>query len=344
MGRTELQGILHMMKDGIYIVNPPYEILYCNSALVTVFGSVNGRKCYQYLRARRRPCPWCKNEKVFAGETVRHEWVSDKVGKAYELVGTLIQNTDGYFSKLHILYDITHRERAKKALRVSAAQLRSLSTQLLKAQETERRRVSRELHDELGQALGTLKLRVSLIRNQLHEGQHEARADCDDTLHYMDQVIENVRQLARDLSPTILEDLGLETALRRLVSQFSRLSKAVVVWRIEDIGRLRSKHGEIFLYRVFQEALNNVQKHAHARNVSVILERRDHEIHCLVEDDGVGFDQARIVETDPAEKGMGLAIMAERVHILGGSLDLKSQPGEGTCISFSLPMRDARTR
>ncbi len=342
--RDKLQGILDAISPGIYIASPQHEVVYCSAALAEEFGPVNGRKCYQYMHGREHPCPWCRKETDPAGEPVRHEWVSDVSGKAYELVATSLANEDGSVSKVHTLHDITARKRAEDALRASAALLRSLSTHLLQTQETGKRNVSRQLHDVLAQALGTLKLRLSLVRNQLHEEQHEARADCNETLRYLDQAIETVRRLSRDLCPTILEDLGLGAALRRLVRDFSRLSHTAVVSRVEDIGRLPSKDAETMLFRIFQEALENVQKHAHARNVSVVLERRDLEIQGLVEDDGIGFAPAEVARHDLAEKGMGLTLIAERTRMLGGTLDIRSEPGKGTKLSFSIPMQDERTR
>ncbi len=340
--RDKLQSILDAMKDGMYIVNPSYDILFANSALMREFGPPKRHKCYAYLHSRRRPCPGCKTKEVFAGETVRSEWISDKTGKAYELVGTRIRNADGTFSKLQILHDITQRKRAEAALHESAMQMRALSTQLLQAQETERRRISRELHDELGQSLGILKLRLALIRKNLRQESPQVINDCDDTLQYVDQVIENVRRLSRDLSPTILEDLGLGTTLRRLVSQFGQLTNTVVDWRIEDIQGLASRNAEIILYRIFQEALTNVRKHSGAGNLRVILEKHGREIRGLVEDDGAGFDSKQVIDAEPAKVGMGLAIMAERVRMLSGSLDLQSRPGKGTRISFSIPVSDTR--
>jgi signal transduction histidine kinase len=326
-------------SQSVCIVGPEYEVLYSNPSLEAEFGPIGGRKCYQYLHDRGQPCPWCLGKAAAAGDTMRHEWKLAKTGKTYEVFATPIPSAEGAVSKIHILHDVTGRKQSEKALRESAVQLRAVSTHLLEAQETEKLRVSRKLHDELAQSLGSLKLRLGLLRNQLHEGQEEARTDCDDMRLYLDEAIETVRRLSRELLPTTLEDLGLGTALRRLLSKFSRDSQAKVVSRIEDVERLRSKEDEILTFRVFQEALNNVQKHGRARNVSVTLERRDREIHGLVEDDGAGFDPTQAAEKIPGTSGMGLPLMAERIRMLGGTLDVRSEPDKGTCITFSIPLR-----
>ncbi len=343
MERDKLQGILDGMNCGVYIVGPQYEVLYTNPSLEAGFGPADGRKCYQHMHDRKRPCPWCLGASASDGDTVRHEWESDRNGKTYEVIATRLRTAEGAVSRLHVLHDVTERKRMERALHDSAARLRAVSTHLLGVQESEKFRVSRELHDTLAQSLGSLKLRLALIRNQLHDGQQEARADCEDTLLYVDEAIETVRRLSRELLPTTLADLGLGTALRRFISQFSRVTEAKVQSRVEDVHRLLPKEDEILIFRIFQEALENVKNHASARNVTVVLERLDREIHGLVEDDGSGFDPqgTGILQ---GKSNMGLTLMAERIRILGGTLTLKSESGKGTRISFAIPLTERRPR
>jgi signal transduction histidine kinase len=219
------------------------------------------------------------------------------------------------------------------------ARLRSISAQLLHAQEAERARVSRKLHDEFGQALGILKLRIGMVRKQLRGDQDQVRKECNDTIEYLNQVIENARNLSRELYPTILEDLGLGTALRRLVAEFTKANHCNVASRIEDLDRRLSGEAEINLYRIVQAALSNIALHALARNVSVIVERKGRHIRCLVEDDGCGFDRAEI-ESRSTGKATGLAIMSERARMIGASLDVSSRKGAGTRIRFHVPIEE----
>jgi signal transduction histidine kinase len=228
--------------------------------------------------------------------------------------------------------------RREEALRDSEKRLRSLSSQLLKAQEKERRRLSIELHDELGQALALLKHRIRSIGKKLHEGQALLHAECQDTNQYVDQIIDNVRRLSRDLSPSTLEDLGLSSALRWLLEDFGKRHSMHTSLDIEDIDHLFSQEAQTNLYRIFQEALTNISKHAHARHVSFTVKKKDSRVYFLMEDDGKGFEVDQVKEMQSFEKGMGLAAMEERVHMLGASLDLRSEQRKGTRVSFSIPI------
>ena len=233
---------------------------------------------------------------------------------------------------------ILDRQKAEEALRGSEGRLRYLSSQLLTAQEQERRRISMELHDELGQALSFLKLRISYIGRKLKRNQGVLRDELENILKYIDQVIENVRHLSRDLSPSILIDLGLTASLRRLVDEFIKHHHTKVTSGIEDIDHMFSQKAQIFLYRIFQEALTNIGKYAQAKNVSVEIKRQNGAVTFLIEDDGRGFDLTELLSRNGDEKGLGLATMSERVWMLGGSLDLSSQHEKGTRISFSIPI------
>ncbi len=156
------------------------------------------------------------------------------------------------------------------ALLESEQRLRFLTNQLLTAQETERRRISMELHDEVGQSLTVLKLQVRAIERELRQpGQAELKQECLELLAYLDGVIENVRRLSRDLSPAILEDLGLSAALNYLLEGVAKHLTVNPSLQVEDLNGLFPPEAQIIIYRIFQECLNNITKHAGACTVSV---------------------------------------------------------------------------
>lgn len=228
--------------------------------------------------------------------------------------------------------------KREEALRDSERKLRFLSSQLLRAQEGERKRLSIELHDELGQALALLKHRLRSIHKKLEEHQALLRAECEDTNQYVDQIIDNVRRLSKDLSPSTLEDLGLSSALRWLIEDFGRRHSMNISLDMGDIDHLFSQEAQTNLYRIFQEALTNISKHAKASHVSFAVKRKDSSVCFLMEDNGKGFDVNQVKEMQSFEKGMGLAAMEERVRMLGADLDLRSEQGVGTTVSFTIPI------
>lgn len=238
-----------------------------------------------------------------------------------------------------VITDITERKQAEEALKESEKQLRDLSSQLLTAQETERKRISRELHDELGQALTVMKLRLNFIEKDLLEHQTDLKQECRYGIQYIDQVIENVRRLSRDLSPTILEDFGLTAALRRLINNFAKSYSIRVTLDMTDIDSLIPVNSHLIVYRTVQEALTNIGKHSRAKNVSIVIHEDDHCVLFSIEDDGVGFDERVSATRVPEEKGLGLATMKGRIQMVGGVFHVSTKEGKGTRITLNIPIK-----
>jgi PAS domain S-box-containing protein len=234
---------------------------------------------------------------------------------------------------LGVTRDISGRKQAEEALCQSEKKLRFLSSHLLTAQETERKRMSLELHDGLGQALIGLKYSLRSIERRLRRDQTKLKQECEQTLRYIDKIVEDIRRLSRDLTPSLLEDLGLSAALRCMVEDFAKQCQVKALVDVPHMDDLFPEKAQIILYRIFQEALTNIAKHAAAAQISVAIEKEDGSVSLRVEDDGKGFNpkQARM------RKGMGLTAMEERAWMLGGSLEVSSQEGKGTRIRVTIP-------
>jgi signal transduction histidine kinase len=191
-----------------------------------------------------------------------------------------------------------------------------------------------ELHDELGQSLNVIKLQLRVIE----KGSKSKREDCEGLLEYMDQVIDDVRRISMDLSPTVLEDLGLSAALQWLTDNLKKDPKISITTDVETIDHLFSKTHWITIYRIAQEALTNIVKHAGAEHVSFVTRREGDRVAFAVEDDGNGFDDSHGLTRESTAKGYGLTTMSERVKIMGGDFDLWSRVGNGTRVTFSIPV------
>lgn len=228
--------------------------------------------------------------------------------------------------------DIEDAKRAEQALRDSAGQMQHLSRRLLEVQEEERRHLARELHDEFGQLLATVSLHLHAARTGDGDA---ARARLDDCMRILQQAGERVRSLALELRPTMLETAGLDAALRWLAEQHVQQG-AAAVWLGGRAGEV-SGAPAIACFRVAQEALTNVVRHARARNVWIDVVRTEDAVELAVRDDGVGFDARRTFERAAAGGRLGLLGMKERVEILGGSLRVESTPGQGTGIRIRIP-------
>jgi len=235
--------------------------------------------------------------------------------------------------------DITERKRNEEALRKSEEQLRFLSTQLMSAQENERKRIAQELHDDLGQILSAIKFGVEDVLNQLGEGIDTPGAK---TLKALIPVVQNgveeVRRICMALHPSILDDLGILATISWFCREFQaiysgiRIEKQITVDEQEVPNLLK-----IVIYRVMQEALNNIAKHSAADLVHLSLKKQDSRIELTIKDNGRGFDPEVARSAERSKRGLGLASMKERVNFSGGSFSVQSLLREGTLIHASWP-------
>jgi PAS domain S-box-containing protein len=234
------------------------------------------------------------------------------------------------------VYDITARQRAEVALRESQERLRFLAGQLLTAQEQERKRLAAELHDELGHALLTLKLSLGAIDRKLLPEQESVKQLLQEQLDYINDVVEEVRRLYHDLSPGDIEDLGLTNALENLIEDFAR-NQPDITWQVDlpDLAENFALPVQTIIYRLVQEALTNIGKHAEPTQVRISARKEDRQARLVIEDDGKGFERSE-VDRDP-NRGVGLAAMEERMYIVGGSLEIWSRKGEGTKLTLVIP-------
>lgn len=330
----------------ICVASPEGRILEFNPEAERVSGrqrqEVLGRGFLEFIPEEYKEAVKSDFQKVLAGQVTRglelplrprdgsdrqFLWnVNRLLGKDGEVMGVIA-----------VGQDITARKQAEEDLRESEHKLRLLTSQILTAQEDERKRLSRELHDELGQSLTVLKLSLRAAGRHLLEPP-EVKEDLGNITLYLDETIEKVRRLSRALCPAILEDLGLAPALKYLVNEFSNHYEINHDFDLVDLDHLFPKEAQIIIYRIFQESLTNIAKHAQASKVHLAIRQAQGAILLEMEDDGQGFEATRILSRSSREKGLGLAALNERAKMLGGSLQINSQKGRGTRITCVIPV------
>jgi signal transduction histidine kinase len=239
---------------------------------------------------------------------------------------------DARFSDDDVRLAETFANRAAVAVDLSERVARDALQRVVTAQELERRRLARELHDETGQALTSVLLGLKAVDEVTSEAA--AKEALSGLRELVVATLQDVRRLAVELRPKALDDFGLAPALERLTEAFAEQTGIAVDFEaaLPD-GRLPAEI-ETALYRIVQESLTNVVKHAHARNVSVLLTRKNGAVAAVIEDDGRGFDPEQT-----REEGVGLVGMRERVALLDGRLEIESREGAGTTLVVELPLR-----
>ncbi len=230
------------------------------------------------------------------------------------------------------------RRQAEADLKTSEERLRDLTSRLINAQEAERKRLAIELHDDLGQSLMLLKLQVSEIEKLVPANQWQARESCKQVLDYINEIVENVRRLSRDLMPSLLQDLGLGMAVRHILESFCKHHDLECSWQIDEIQGLLATEQEVIIYRIFQESLTNISKHARATRVTATITKSPGALRFSIEDNGVGFNFQELSGRNPVEVGLGLSSIQERARMLNGALEIWSREGQGTRITLEVKL------
>lgn len=231
--------------------------------------------------------------------------------------------------------DITARKQAERLLRASMARARELSARLLVAEEAERKRIAHDLHDQLGQELTALKIRLETIAQATVSP--ETRAELLEVAAAAGEALQRVRQMSVDLRPPQLDSLGLAVALRAHAQRLSSLGNLQVHFDSRGFQGKVPAEIEIMCFRVAQEALTNVMRHSGAANAWIDLAVVEGALRLSVRDDGAGFEVAKALDRTGTDGGFGLLGMQERVALAGGTLDIRSEPAQGCTVTATFP-------
>lgn len=243
------------------------------------------------------------------------------------IAGVLMSVVCGWY-----ILRLEHQARQRyQALARSRLELEGLSARLVEAQEQERRSISRELHDEVGQSLGALLVEVGQLGKLVSPEDRVTQAQIAHIKSVAETAVKSIRDIALLLRPPMLDDLGLVPALEWQAREISRRSDMEVEVHSENVSEALGDETKVTVYRLVQEALNNAASHASAKNAKVRVTQNSDKITVEITDDGHGFDPAR-------QRGMGILGMEERVRRLGGALTIQSAPGENTTVKAALPL------
>ena len=245
-------------------------------------------------------------------------------------------SSDGKMLLVVIIRDLTERNQAEHQLREQQTSLRTLAAQLWVAEERERHRIARGLHDDLGQTLMVAKLTVSELLNSQQKGN--ASSHLRDLSVLLNQAIQSTRSLTFELGSSLLYELGLEAALENLGEQFEKRHHIRFTFDTDHQVPALSDETNTVLFRIVRELLFNIGKHAHAQNVSVSIRRVEEEVCITVHDDGMGFDLRSRGNGLHLSGGFGLHSIGVQGHSIGGRVDIESQPGRGTHVEVHAPL------
>ncbi len=285
-----------------------------------------------------------------------HRSAREATPQLKQFIETLSQRTvELAASNLELSLEITQRKAAEAALLKSEhhysqllkqsdllqEQLRRLSRQILLAQEDERKRISRELHDVIAQTLTGINVRLATLKKEAAINTKGLDRNIARTQRLVEKSVDIVHEFARELRPAVLDDLGLIPALYSFVKLFSKRTRIHVNIRafagVEQLGN----NQRTILYRVAQEALNNVSRHAHASRVDIDIEKLPGGVSMKIHDNGKSFEVSRVLNAI-GQKRLGLLGMRERLEMVGGKFDIVSAPGQGTTITAQLPAAKPR--
>jgi two-component system sensor histidine kinase UhpB len=343
VARLFQQSIIDGIADPIMVIGTDYQVTLMNQAAKEF--ATNGRElihpllCYQISHGRDEPCdgmehPCPLSQVQESGKTIiveHNHYQANGESRLVEVAASPYWGAnDTVQGIIEVIRDITERVRAKEQLQQYTERLRALAAQIAEVEEMERQRLAQELHDQVGQNLTALGINLNIIRTQLPEALDESvHFHLGDSVSLIEQTAEQIRNLMANLRPPVLDDYGLLAALRWLSEQFARRMAITVTVDGEAIHPRLAARVENALFRIVQEALTNIAKHAQASRVSIKLASDSQSIHLEIADNGIGFDLSAGKNMN-GEMGWGLMCMTERAEAVNGRFSVESVPGYGT--------------
>jgi len=332
--RRLFNDILENLPVMICLMTPDYHVPFANKSYRKLFGKSHGRRCFEYIFQRTEPCPECQSFTPLK-TNVPHHWEWDAPnGINLDIYDFPFADADGSPLILEMNIDITERKRAEEEMRNARTQVEELNKHLIKVREDERALISRDIHDELGQSLTALKIDLHWVLENVG-GKPAVNKKLHNMLEMVSGTIATVQRIASELRPAILDDLGLSSAIEWYCEEFEKRTGIQCRMDLEDI-QSQDPQKTLTLFRVLQEALTNVIRHAHAKNVTIKLSRLNDAVYLEIQDDGIGISQ----EKKDSKSSLGLIGIHERVRQFGGEFEILFPHNKGTGLRISLPLNE----
>ena len=339
----QLRLTVQTVRDPIVTLNPEGRIILFNRAAEQFFSSrfvdALGQDAERFFAERQPPAVAARLNQLLA--TARQSPVEPSVElitlhhQDVELPFELSLSTASFQGEplvTAVFHDLSERRRAELELLHKNRQLQELSAAIQNVREGERSRISRELHDELGQSLTGMRLEVSWLGSRLKNEHPDLARKVTTIKELIDQIIASVRRISAELRPLVLDDLGFAAAATWYTDQFAARTGLAVNLHLPDSDPPKGGAVATALFRILQESLTNIARHAEAQSVDIDLDHAGGQWYLRIRDDGRGFDAG-----EAPHAGIGLIGMTERAQILGGSLSITARPGQGTRLDVRIP-------
>jgi PAS domain S-box-containing protein len=345
------QSILDGIDYSIMVIGTDYRIILMNAAARRFAANGSGTDpqlyCFQVSHQRDmpcdgsdHPCPLAQVQKSRQSLTVEHKhYQANGELRCVEVIASPLWSKDGSFQGvIESIRDITERMKSNDQLRQYSWRLRTLASKTADVVEAERQHLAQELHDQVGQKLTVLGINLNIVQSKLSPDVDKSiQFYLEDSILLVEQTTERIRDVMANLRPPLLDDYGLIAALRWFCDQFTRRTNiAASVVGKETEARLAPRV-ENALFRIAQEAITNIAKHAQASKLTVKLEATETSFQLVITDDGIGFDTTKSSEPND-ELGWGLLTMAERAEAVGGQCSIVSASGRGTMVIVDVPL------
>jgi len=340
---TELTQIFDTAADGMRVVDKDFNIIRVNETFAVLSGMTKeaavGKKCHEVFwgpLCHTKDCPLIR---ILGSNVDRVEYDSEKVRRDGLRIPCIVSATpfrgaDGeLIGIVEDFKDISERKEAEQALMQSHERLRDLTSHLQVVREEERTLIAREIHDELGQALTALKMDVHWLRQRLPAERQLMIDKANAMSRIIDWTVQSVRRICAELRPGLLDDFGLSAAMEWEAEEFSKRTDIETGILSDPEDLVLSQGISTAIFRIFQETLTNIARHANATKVEIILKKHSGSVEMRVKDNGKGIKEQEILDS----KSFGIIGMRERVNYLGGNLDIEGNP-DGTTVAVSIPV------